>query len=133
MRCEHVLRVRFGECDPQGIVFNAHYVAWFDVALTELWREAGVPWGTMVERGVDVVVAHLDVDFHAPARADDLVTLSIRVEAIGTTSLRTGVDVLREGELLVRGHMRHVFVDAKTWRPTPAPEWIRAGLSRYAV
>ena len=40
MRCEHVLRVRFGECDPQGIVFNAHYVAYFDVALTELWREA---------------------------------------------------------------------------------------------
>ena len=63
MRFEHQLRVRFGECDPQGIVFNAHYVAYFDVALTELWREALGSWGAMVERGVDAAVAHLDVAF----------------------------------------------------------------------
>jgi acyl-CoA thioester hydrolase len=133
MRCEHVLRVRFGECDPQGIVFNAHYVAWFDVAITELWREAGIPWGAMVERGVDVVIAHLEVDFRSPARNDDLVTLSIGVDGFGTTSLRTVVDVLRDGELLVHGSMRHVFVDAKLWKPMPVPDDIRAGLSRYSV
>ena len=116
MRFEHQLRVRFGECDPQGIVFNAHYVAWFDVALTELWREALGSWSTMVSRGVDAVVAHLEVDFHAPARADELVTLGVHVESFGTTSLRTTVDVTRDGEALVVGHLRHVFVDAHTWQ-----------------
>lgn len=131
MRFEHPLRVRFGECDPQGIVFNAHYVSWFDVALTELWREALGSWGAMVERGVDAVVAHLDVDFHAPARSDDLVTLGVAVEALGNTSLTTVVDVTRDGDLLVRGRLRHVFVDAETWEKTPMPDWIREGLSPY--
>jgi acyl-CoA thioester hydrolase len=133
MAFEHTLRVRFGECDPQGIVFNAHYVAWFDVALTELWREALGSWDAMVQDGVDVVVAHLDVAFHAPARADDLVTLRLTVEKLGTTSLTTVVDVLRGEELLVRGRMRHVFVAVETWTKTPAPDWIREGLARYAV
>jgi acyl-CoA thioester hydrolase len=133
MRFEHQLRVRFGECDPQGIVFNAHYVAYFDVALTELWREALGSWSAMVERGVDAVVAHLDVDFRAPARADDLVTLGVGVEALGRTSLTTVVDVRRDGDLLVRGRLRHVFVDARTWEKTPMPEWIREGLGAYLV
>ena len=39
----HELRVRYGECDPQGIVFNANYLLYFDVAFTELWREAVGP------------------------------------------------------------------------------------------
>jgi acyl-CoA thioester hydrolase len=133
MRFEHRLRVRFGECDPQGIVFNAHYIAYFDVGLTELWREALGSWGGMVERGVDAVVAHLDVRFEAPARADDLITLAVGVEALGTTSLTTVVDVARDGELLVAGRLRHVFVDARTWQKTPMPDWIRSGLSPYLV
>jgi acyl-CoA thioester hydrolase len=133
MRFEHPLRVRFGECDPQGIVFNAHYVAWFDVVLTELWREALGSWGAMVERGVDAVVAHLEVEFHAPARADDLVVLGVGVETLGTTSLSTALEVRRGEELLVEGRMRHVFVDARTWAKTPMPDWIREGLAPYVL
>jgi acyl-CoA thioester hydrolase len=129
----HPLRVRFSECDPQGIVFNAHYVAWFDVALTELWREALGSWAAMVERGVDAVAAELSVRFRAPARADELVSLAVAVEGFGTTSLRTRVDVWRDDELLVEGSLRHVFVDAATWRPVAAPDWIRTALEPYAA
>jgi acyl-CoA thioester hydrolase len=133
MAFEHVLRVRFGEADPQGIVFNAHYVAWFDVALTELFRAALGSWGAMVEAGVDAVVAELNVRFLAPARSDDLVTLRMTVEELGRTSMRSACDVLRDGELLVEGRMRHVFVDAATWIKTPVPDFIREGLAPYTV
>src|SRR4051794_7001875 len=54
MPFEYELRVRYGECDPQGIVFNANYLAYFDIAVTELWREAIGSWGTLVGRGGDV-------------------------------------------------------------------------------
>ena len=47
----HELRVRYGECDPQGIVFNANYLLYFDVAFTELWRACVGPWQEMVEHG----------------------------------------------------------------------------------
>jgi acyl-CoA thioester hydrolase len=133
MAFEHELRVRFGEADPQGIVFNAHYVAWFDVALTELFRAALGSWSAMNERGVDAVVAELGVRFLAPARADDLVTLRIWIEQLGTTSMRSVVEVQRDGELLVEGRMRHVFVDARGWTKTPVPEFVREALAPYVT
>lgn len=129
----HELRVRYGECDPQGIVFNANYVAWFDVGFTELVRAAVGPWAVLVERGVDAVVAHLDVSFRAPARFDDVVRLEAAVEEVGTTSLTTAIDVVRDGELLVAGRLRHVFVDAATWRKTPVPDWVREGIAPFVV
>jgi acyl-CoA thioester hydrolase len=128
----HQLRVRYGECDPQGIVFNANYLLYFDVAFTELWRHALGPWHEMVERGVDAVVAEANVRFRAPARFDDVLALRAQVAEIGTTSMTTAIDVLRDGELLVEGRLRHVFVDAATWRKTHMPHWIRAGLEPFA-
>ena len=52
----HRLRVRYNECDPQGVVFNANYLTYFDLTMTELWRELG-GYQAMVDAGVDMVVA----------------------------------------------------------------------------
>jgi acyl-CoA thioester hydrolase len=128
----HPLRVRFGECDPQGIVFNAHYVAYFDVAVTELWREALGSWAAMNERGVDAVVGEVNARLNAPARNDELLELRAWVESFGTTSLRLRIDIAREGFVLVEGRLRYVFVDRASWAPVPIPDWIREGLARYA-
>ena len=129
----HELRVRYHECDPQGIVFNANYLMYFDVAFTELWREAVGPWHEMVERGVDAVVAEADARFRAPARFDDVLELRARVVRLGTTSLTTEIDVARDGEVLVEGRLRHVFVNAETWAKTEIPDWIGDGLRRFTV
>jgi acyl-CoA thioester hydrolase len=129
----HELRVRYGECDPQGIVFNANYLLYFDVAFTELWREAVGPWQEMIERGIDAVVAEANARFRAPARFDDIIRLEARIMRIGTTSLTTAIDVVRADELLVEGRLQHVCVDVSTWAKTEIPEWVRQGLRRFAV
>jgi acyl-CoA thioester hydrolase len=129
----HELRVRYGECDPQGIVFNANYLLYFDVAFTELWREAVGPWQEMVERGVDAVVAEANARFRAPARYDDVLELRARITRLGSTSLTTEIDVVRAGEVLVEGRLRHVFVDTETWAKTDMPEWIGGGLRRFTL
>jgi acyl-CoA thioester hydrolase len=128
----HELRVRYGECDPQGIVFNANYLAYFDVAVTELWREAIGPWQTMVERGYDVVVAEANMRFRAPARFDDVIALDTRVAELGTTSLRLELDIRRDGQLLVEGWLRQVFVDATTFAKAEIPDWARTALGRFS-
>jgi len=128
----HELRVRYGECDPQGIVFNANYLLYFDVAFTELWREAVGPWQEMVARGIDAVVAHAELDFRAPARNDDVLLLECRVVKLGRTSISTGIDVTRDGELLVAMNARHVCVSTETWEKIEVPDWVRDGLSRFA-
>ena len=129
----HELRVRYGECDPQGIVFNANYLLYFDVAFTELWREAVGPWQEMVERGIDAVVAETNVKFLAPARYDDVLVLSCRVARLGRTAITTELDVLRDGERLVSGWLRHVCVTTDTWAKTEIPDWVRDGLRPFAA
>src|SRR5450759_5929888 len=79
----HELRVRYGECDPQGIVFNANYLLYFDVAFTELWRAAVGPWQEMVGRGVDAVVAEANLEFRARARFDDELELRAPIGSLG--------------------------------------------------
>ncbi|HEX8105676.1 MAG TPA: thioesterase family protein [Solirubrobacteraceae bacterium] len=125
----HPLRVRYAECDAQSVVFNAHYLAYFDIALTELWRAALGSYGAMVEQGVDVVVAEATVRFRRAARFDDILDLEIEVLRLGTTSMQTRHRVLRDGEALVEGDMVHVFVRTDGSGKTPIPDWIRAALS----
>ena len=131
-RFSHSFRVRYSECDPQGIVFNANYVAYFDHGFTELWREAFGSYAVMGERGVDMVVAELNVEFHAPACFDELVSLEIGIERLGTTSMTSRLRLHRSEELLVEGRMRHVVVDAESWQKAEIPDWLREGLEPYS-
>jgi acyl-CoA thioester hydrolase len=127
------MRVRFHECDPQGVVFNAHYFTYFDVALTEMWRAAFGSYQTVVEQGTDVVVVEAAATYRASARFDEEIEVELGVARLGTTSMTTATAVRRDGELLVEGRLVHVFVDPATMAKQAIPEHIRAGLARYAV
>ena len=129
----HPLRVRYAECDPQQIVFNANYFAYFDVAMTELWRAAIGHYGLMMERGVDMVVAEASARFLGAARFDDCLALEVSITRLGTTACTTRHRVLRDSESLVDGSMRHVFVDPSTLEKIPIPDWLRESLAPWVV
>lgn len=129
----HELRVRYAECDRQGIVFNAHYLAYFDVAMTELWRAAFGSYNAMLEKGVDVVVAEAQLRFERPARFDDQLTLEMGVSQLGNSSIVSEHRVRRDGDSLAQGKTRHVLVDLQTLRKTPIPDWMRAGLAPWVL
>jgi acyl-CoA thioester hydrolase len=129
----HQLRVRYAECDLQRVVFNAHYLAYFDISITELWRAAFGSYQTMLDRGVDVVVAEARLSFSRPARFDDLLTLEVAVTRLGNTSILTRHRVLRDGTELVRGEMCHVLVDLSSLTKTPLPDWARHGLAPWVI
>src|SRR5689334_18052284 len=118
----HEFRVRWGECDPQGIVFNANYVSYFDDTIGALWREAFGSYAAMTERGIDMVVAEINLVYRASARPEEMLRVEATVERIGETSLTTVMRVMRDEDLLVEGHIRHVFVDNERWQKTPIPE-----------
>src|SRR5437588_12377815 len=105
------LRVRYGECDPQGVVFNAHFLAYFDIGITELIRAAFGSYQAMAERGVDMVVGESGLRYYRPAHFDDELTLEVAVARLGTTSITTSYRVLRDGDLLVDGTLLHVLDD----------------------
>jgi acyl-CoA thioester hydrolase len=129
----HTLRVRYAECDPQGVVFNAHYLAYFDTSITELWRAAFGSYQAMLDRGVDLVVGEAQLRFRSPARFDDALTLEVAVTRIGSTSIASGHRISRDGELVVEGTLRHVMVDRETLSKTAVPDWIRDQLGPWTL
>jgi acyl-CoA thioester hydrolase len=125
----HRVRVRYGECDPSGVVFNAHYFAYFDLALTELWRAAAGGYAAMMEEGVDLQVVEATARYKGPARFDDEIDVTIEVTNLGNTSMLTRYAIHRDGTLLVEGEIAYVFVDATELTKTPVPERFREAFS----
>ena len=132
----HRIRVRFNECDGQGVVFYANYLMYFDVAMTELWREAfGGGYAGMIAEGTDAMVAEATIRYRAPARFDEEVDLVATVTRLGTTSSTTELRAERvaDGAVLCEGELRHVFIDPETLRKREIPEEVRTGMSRFAA
>jgi acyl-CoA thioester hydrolase len=129
----HRLRVRYGECDAQGVVFNANYLAYMDHTMTELFRAAFGSYGAMVERGADMVVAEAQLRFLAPARFDDELDLDVAIEHLGNSSLVCRHTIRRDGELLIEGSTRHVFVDPQALTKLSIPDWGRDALAPWVV
>ena len=129
----HQLRVRYHECDAQGIVFNAHHFAYFDITLTELWREAFGSYDAMVDAGTDVVVADAQASFHASPRFDDLLDMEMTIEKLGNTSMVTRFEEKRDGDVLVTGRMVHVFITPRANTKQQIPDDVRERLSRYVA
>jgi acyl-CoA thioester hydrolase len=129
----HRLRVRYSECDQQGVVFNGHYLFYYDVALTELCREAIGSYADTIREGVEIVVAEIRLRYLAGARFDDVLEIDLSITRLGKTSM-TVHPVFRVGErTLVEGEVRHVFVDAKTMRKKDIPDHMRRRLEAYVV
>jgi acyl-CoA thioester hydrolase len=127
----HRLRVRYHECDAQQRVFNAHYFAYFDLTLTELWREAFGSYAEMVRSGHDVVVAEATATFRGAARFDEEVDVAMTIARLGDTSMTIDVEVRRDREVLVEGRLVHVWVDATSYEKRSIPDEARERLAPY--
>jgi acyl-CoA thioester hydrolase len=130
----HRIRVRFNECDGQGVVFYANYLMYFDVAMTELWREAfGGGYAGMIAEGTDAMVAEATIRYRAAARFDDELDLVASIIRLGNTSSTTELRAERvaDGVVLAEGELRHVFIDPETLEKRAIPDEVRAGMTRF--
>ena len=86
-RFHHALRVRWGEVDVQQIVFNPHYLMYFDVAMSEYWRALALPYeASMLALGGEMYVKKATVEYHASARLDDTLDVGLKCARIGNSS-----------------------------------------------
>ena len=125
----HRHRVRYIECDMQGIVFNSHYYTWMDDAHTELIREVIGPVAVLHALNADVMVAESSARYFASARYDQEIDIEVRLDSLTTTSMTT-VHTFRHGEtVLAKGTVRHVCVDRVKWAKRPWPGEVRAAFT----
>ena len=125
-------KIRYSDCDPQGIVFNGNYPRYWDDALTDWYAECGYAGEELGGSGVDILTARIEIDFKAPASLGDELETVIEVERWGNTSMTIAINThrLSDGELCVTGKEVIVYVDPADFRPVPVPESIKDTLSR---
>jgi len=125
------LRVRYAETDAAGVVYYGNYLIYFEVVRVELLRALGYPIAEIEARGVLLPVVEARLKYLRPARLDDLLTVSARLEAVGPASFTFSYEILREdGLLLVTGSTRLAVCERETGRAMAMPAWLRALFAR---
>ncbi|MEV7551247.1 thioesterase family protein [Amycolatopsis sp. NPDC089917] len=122
---EMPLRVRYHECDGQGIVFNANYLAYVDMATFEVEKTLFGSHEEALAHGVDVVVAESNLRYRAPCRYDDELVVAVFLNHLGTTSMIIDFEITRGGDLCTEVTTRYVFVDPATLKKAAPPAAVR--------
>ena len=125
---------RYAEVDQQAVVFNAHYLTWFDEAVTGFFDHLGTSYPDLMASGLDMQLVHTEIDYAAPVRWRDTVRVAVVCEKVGTTSFTIGFSVLRRREgseevVAVRGRNIYVVVSTDDWLKKPVPDALREALS----
>ena len=128
----HRLRVRWAEVDMQKIVFNAHYLMYFDTAISDYWRALALPYeASMHQLGGDLYVVKATVEFHASAQLDDQIDVAMKCSRIGSSSITFTGAIFRGDQHLITGELIYVFADPATQTSRPVPEALRQILPGY--
>lgn len=129
--CER-LRVRWAEIDAQQIVFNGHYLTYFDTAVGGYWRALALPYAaTMQALAGDLFVRKATLEYLDSARYDELLDVGVRCERVGSSSMTLRCAVFRGEDCLVHGELVYVFADPVQRQPRPLPAPLREVLQGF--
>jgi YbgC/YbaW family acyl-CoA thioester hydrolase len=126
------LRVRWAEVDLQRIVFNGHYLMYFDTAVAGWWRDMALPYhDAMQTLEGDLYVRKATVEYEASAQYDDALRVGVKTQRVGNSSLLLRCAVFKGPKALVHGELVYVFADPRTQKSQPVPQALRDVLQRY--
>jgi acyl-CoA thioester hydrolase len=126
------LAVRYAEVDQQGVVFNAHYLTYFDEAMTAFFVHRGIPYDELITSGFDVMLVHSEIDWRGGVRWQDEITVQVSPARLGRTSFTLDFAVRRDGETVVDGRTVYVCIAVADQSPQPIPDELRKALSPAA-
>lgn len=113
-------RVRYFECDQQGVVFNAWYLAWFDEAFGTFLDDGGLGYTELVGGGTDVQLVHTEMDWRSPLRWGDDADVEVRLLAVGRHSFTVGYRVCSGERVVLDARTVYVTVGLDTGGPGTA-------------
>lgn len=131
-RCLDPLRVRWAEVDLQRIVFNGHYLMYFDTAVAAYWRQMAMPYHeAMHELQGDLYVRKATLEYEASAQYDDQLHIGMRLLRLGRTSMTLQACAFKGHKRLVHGEIVYVFADPATQTSRPIPPALRDWMESF--
>ena len=139
-RLLHRERVRWGEADMQGVVFNAHYLTYVDVGVTEYFRaleghdgKMELSAGRLPVGGGDFFLVRSELDFHSAAEYDDLIEIGSRIAGFGKSSVRWVSEIHRGDEHLLTAQLVYVHADVESRKSKPLPQEFKDIVAAFEV
>lgn len=130
----HVLRVRYSEIDAQSVIYNSHYVTYFDVGITEYLRHLGYDYGieSMQRTGKDFHTVKAVIEYIAPGFYDDLLHICVQTGRVGRSSITWELTIFRndQKEPITTGQVVWVYADMQTHKSVPLPATLRTLLNK---
>jgi acyl-CoA thioester hydrolase len=116
-------KIRYSDCDPQGIVFNGNYFTYMDDAVTDYFDALGSVWVELHAAGHDVVLAHVEIDFRSSARLGETLVTGVRATNFGNTSITYQLQAWDQatGRVVIEATKVQVVVDVSTLQKRPVP------------
>ena len=126
------LRVRWSEVDMQRIVFNPHYMTYFDTAFSDYWRQLALPYeASMQALGGELFMKKATVEYFASAHYDDALSVGWVLHQMGNSSCQFSGAIFRGKDLLTTGELLYVFADAQTQQSRPIPAALRDAFTAH--
>jgi YbgC/YbaW family acyl-CoA thioester hydrolase len=131
-RLFHRLRVRWAEVDMQKIVFNGHYLMYFDTAMADYWRALALPYEESMQLlGGDLFVKKASVEYHASARYEDMLDVALKCTRVGNSSILFTGGIFQGDKLLITCELVYVYADPTTQTSRPVPQALRDLFTRF--
>ena len=117
-------KIRYSDCDPQGIVFNGNYFTYMDDAVTDYFDALGSTWEDLHKTGHDILLAHAEIDFRSSARLGETLVTGVRVVQFGKTSITYQLRAWDKAtdRLVIEATKVHVVVDVSSFQKRPIPQ-----------
>lgn len=127
-------RVRYGECDAQGVVFNARYADFVDISVNEYIRTLFGDYQRLLDQDLDIQVVSLTVNWKAPGKFDDVLEARIRAGRIGNTSFTLHLEFFRYGDeaFVADADITYVLIQPSLMDKVVIPDHIRQSLATGA-
>lgn len=135
----HPFRVRWSETDAQGVVFNARYLDYADIAITEYYRQVGLR-DEYIDGSIEFHVRKAEVIFELPIMPDEMIEVMARTTRIGNSSMTQQVEIhgVRDtdgdggaDDLRASVELVYVHVDLETHRPLELPENLKEKFTAF--
>lgn len=121
----HSLRVRYAETDPMGYVYYGNYAGYFEVARVELFRELGMPYSEIENRGIWLPVSEYQIKYLRPAKYDQILEIHTSIKKLPGVRIEFEYEIFNEEkEKITEARTTLYFFDSKTNRPVKCPDFL---------
>ncbi len=133
LQAEVKLRVRYAEVDRMGYVYYGNYAMYYEVARRAIMDKLGLSYVKFEEEGYFLPIAKMEVQYIKPALYDEVLTVKIKLVRYSSVRLEFEYEIFNgQGELINKGYTLQVFIDGKTRKPRPGPDYFIELLDKYS-